>query len=63
MTGEQYRALVAAHTATRKAYLLLYEEPKAPLLVRLAVGRAESILMRYVVRYAALAEPWPGTRE
>jgi len=46
-----YDLIVEAHEVTRKAHNYSYKVP-TPILVRMALGRAQSILIHYVVKYA-----------
>lgn len=46
-----YEKLVKAHEATRDAHEYAYKVP-SPFMVQTSLGRAQSILIHYVVKYA-----------
>lgn len=48
---ELYRKIVNAHAAALDAHNYAYTV-KTPMLVRMGLGKAQNILIRYVVRYA-----------
>jgi len=51
LDSDLYLKIVDAHEATRRAHDYSYKVP-TPVLVRMALGRAQSILIHYVVKYA-----------
>jgi hypothetical protein len=51
------KARVDAERAAQAALDEMLVEPRAPLLARVAVGRAQAVLMRQVVRHAAGVRP------
>lgn len=56
MTDELYQAIRAAERAAYHAYNLSYAE-KTPFRVRANLGRAQNILMSYVVKYERAQNP------
>jgi hypothetical protein len=52
VTAPLYAAIVKAERAAREAHDLSFTE-NASLFVRLSLGRAQNILMHYVVKYAS----------
>lgn len=52
MTSDLYAAIVEAERAARRAHDRSYEV-HAPFWTRVSLGRAQSILMHYVVKHAA----------
>jgi hypothetical protein len=47
-----YEKICKAHEAVRDAHDYSYERPTTPFMVRISLGRAQSILIHYVVKYA-----------
>jgi hypothetical protein len=54
VTDRLYTAIVAAEKATREAHDLAYSDRnQARFWTRISLGRAQSILMHYVVKHSA----------
>jgi hypothetical protein len=52
MTATLYAAIVKAEQAAREAHDLAYTEEGIGYWTRVSLGRAQSILMHYVVKHA-----------
>jgi hypothetical protein len=52
VSPELYAAIVEAEKAMRRAHDIAYLQESTPVWTRMSLGRAQSILMHYVVKYA-----------